>query len=166
MRYALVIIDLQKAYYRGYAETSMDRACETINAVIPFFRENDLPVIWVQDVDEECDVVPGTEGFEFVDQLTPTQEDYSVYKYYANSFNKTDLQEILIKEKIDIPVLCGYAAEHCVISTYSGAKDLDLSPVLLQGGISSSREEAVPFVSSVREIISPGILVKMVRGSL
>ncbi|MDC7242206.1 MAG: isochorismatase family protein [Spirochaetales bacterium] len=163
MRYALVIIDLQKAYYRGFAEGSMDRACETINWMIPHFREKDLPLIWVQDVDDESGVVPGTEGFEFVDQLTPTQEDYSVYKYYPNSFNKTDLQEILIKEKIDIPVLCGYAAENCVISTYAGAKDLDLTPVLLQGGISSSREEAVPFVSSIRDIISPGLLARLIR---
>lgn len=48
MNYALMIIDLQKAFYGGYAKESMDAACECINAVIPFFRKTKSPILWIQ----------------------------------------------------------------------------------------------------------------------
>jgi len=163
MKFALLIIDLQKAYYRGEAVESMELACEYINEMIPRFRKAGCPVIWIQDEDRESGVVPGTEGYDLIDVLKPGKKDYRVNKTYSNSFNKTDLVEILRKEGVDTPVLSGYAAEFCVLSTYRGAKDLDLTPVLLKGGIASGRKDAVSFVSSISETISYGILSKVLE---
>ena len=115
-----LIIDLQKDYYQGLAEQSMNEACEYINEMIPYFRKNKLPLIWIQDVDEASGVIPGSRGFEFIDILKPLKGEYSIYKYYGNSFNKTELHGILKKENIDTPVLCGYAAENCVLSHLQG----------------------------------------------
>jgi len=42
MKIALMIIDLQKAYYVDDSKKSMDNACEYINAVIPLFRKKKL----------------------------------------------------------------------------------------------------------------------------
>ncbi len=163
MKCALLIIDLQKEYYCGLAEKSMNEACEYINEMIPYFRKNKLPVIWIQDVDEASGVIPGSRGFEFIDLLKPLKEEYSIHKYYGNSFNKTELHSILKKENIDTPILCGYAAENCVLSTYRGALDLDLHPVILQNGIASSRTGAVSFVSEISQLISYEILTRVIE---
>jgi nicotinamidase-related amidase len=45
LKAALMIIDIQKAYYDGRTKPHMDAAAEYINAVIPFFREKALPVV-------------------------------------------------------------------------------------------------------------------------
>jgi len=164
MKFAFLIIDLQKAYYRGEAVESMNHACEYINEMIPRFRKAGCPVIWIQDEDRESGVVPGTDGYELIAALKPGEDDYRINKTYSNSFNKTDLSSILQKEGVENLILAGYAAEYCVLSTYRGAQDLDFTPVLLKGGIASSRNDAVSFVTSVSEVISYKILTKVLEG--
>lgn len=164
MKIAFLIIDMQKAYYRGNAVESMNHASEYINEMIPRFRKAGCPVIWIQDEDRESGVVPGTEGYDLIDALQPGENDCRVNKTYSNSFNKTDLSAILKKEGVDTLVLSGYAAEYCVLSTYRGAQDLDYTPVLLKGGIASGRTDSVAFVSSVSEVISCRILTKFLEG--
>lgn len=39
MKFGLMIVDLQKAFYDGYAKESMDSAVRTINEVLPSFRK-------------------------------------------------------------------------------------------------------------------------------
>jgi nicotinamidase-related amidase len=163
MRAALLIIDLQKAYYRGDMKASMDKASYYINAVIPAFRERSLPIVWIQHIDGDDGAVPGTEGFDFIDSLTPGAEDYRVQKKYNNSFNKTDLREILEKEKADIVLISGFCAEYCVLSTYRGALDEDLTPILLKNGIASGSRENIGFVENISDIITIKTFLKMIR---
>jgi len=155
MRAALLIIDLQKAYYSGYSKESMDSAVEYINEVIPYFREKELPIVWVQDIDESSGVIPETEGFEFIENLTKKIDgEISIYKKYGNSFNKTELFNILQKNRIDKVIISGYCAEYCVLSTYRGAKDLDLTPFILQNGIASGKEKNLEFVEKISDLVS------------
>ena len=158
MRIALMIIDMQKAFYEGYSKISMDSAVEYINAAIEMFREKKLPIIWVQDKD---DVAPGEVGFEVIDQLKPLKEDYRIIKEYGNSFNKTNCEKIIKDENIDTIIITGYCAEYCVLSTYRGALDLDIVPILFRGSIASGIKENITFVemykrysfiSSIKEI--------------
>ena len=65
MKPALMVIDLQKAYYHGPARASMDAACEYVNAAVAAFRKKGLPIVWVQHIDEGDGSVPGAAGFEF-----------------------------------------------------------------------------------------------------
>jgi nicotinamidase-related amidase len=154
MRAALLVIDLQKAYSKGDAATSMDVACEYINAVLPIFREKDLPVIWIQHISPAAEVLPGTEGFEFIHQLHPLEGEISIHKTYGNSFNKTDLKRILEENGVDTLILTGYCAENCVLSTYRGALDLDYTPIILRGAIASGNQENLKAVERISEIIS------------
>jgi nicotinamidase-related amidase len=57
MKPALMIIDMQKEYFTGYAKESMTAAAEYINEVVGYFREKKLPIIWVQDIDRDSGVV-------------------------------------------------------------------------------------------------------------
>lgn len=163
MNYALMIIDLQKAFYRGRAKESMDSACEYINAILPLFRETHSPVIWIQDKDDEDGVVPGKEGFDLLDNLKPMHGEYRVYKEYGNSFNKTDCTKILKENKTDIVVITGYCAEYCVLSTYRGALDQDFVPVILKDGIASGKQKNKEFVESISNVISYPILKKLME---
>jgi nicotinamidase-related amidase len=163
MKAALMIIDMQKAYYGGGAVSQMDAASEYINAVIPFFREKGLPVVWVYNEDEEDGVVPGKEQYEFIDALKPADGDIKINKIYGNSFNKTDADQVLKDAGIDTVVMTGFCAEYCVLSTYRGAKDLDYFPVLLKNGIASVEKENKEFVENISETITYGVLKKMIE---
>jgi nicotinamidase-related amidase len=101
-----------------------------INYVIPMFEKKGLPIIWVQDKDEGEGVVPGKEGFEFIDSLKPKTDDIRIHKTYGNSFNKTDVDKILKEAGVDTVVMTGFCAEFWCLSTYRGAKDLDYFPVI------------------------------------
>jgi nicotinamidase-related amidase len=164
MKLALMVIDLQKAFYKGEALESMDNACEYINEMLPLFRKKGLPIIWVQHIEDENGIVPGTEGFEFIDCLKPAEGEYKIYKKYGNSFNKTKCAELLKENNIDTVIITGYCAEYCVLSTYRGALDLDLLPVILKNGIASSNKEGIKFVEDISNIISYGVLARVMEG--
>lgn len=158
-----MIIDMQKEFYVGKTLSQMNNAAEYINAVIPLFEAKNLPIIWVQDVDEEDGVVPGSEGFEFIESLTPPENAVRIHKRYGNSFNKTDCDKILKENGIDTIVLTGFCAEYCVLSTYRGAKDLDYFPVILKNGIASTAQENKEFVENISETITYGMLKKLLE---
>jgi len=157
-----MIIDIQKAFYEGYSKISMDSAVEYINAAIEMFRENDLPIIWVQDKD---DVAPGEAGFEIIDQLKPQEKEYKIIKEYGNSFNKTNCGKIIEDENVDTIIITGYCAEYCVLSTYRGALDLDIVPIIFRGSIASGEKENIKFVESISDIASYQVLKKLVEAS-
>ena len=165
MNFALMVIDLQKAYYRGTAKESMDTACEYINAVLPLFRKRGGPVLWIQHMDEEDGVVPGKEGFELLDALKPEPGEPRIRKVYGNSFNKTDCARILAESRPDLVVMTGYCAEHCVLSTYRGAQDLDFLPVILRNGIAGGSRENKDFVERMSNVITYGVLRKILENA-
>jgi len=157
-----MIIDMQKAYYQGRTVPQMDAAAEYINYVMPMFRGKGLPVIWVYNEDEYDGAVPGNEKYEFIDALKPEPGDIRINKTYGNSFNKTEADQVLKEAGVDTIVMTGFCAEHCVLSTYRGAKDLDYFPVLLKNGIASVGRENKEFVENISETVTCGVLEKMI----
>lgn len=156
-----MVIDMQKEFYVGETVKQMDNAAGYINAVIPMFEKKGLPIIWVQDVNEEDGVVPGKDGFEFIDSLQPKPDAIRIHKNYGNSFNKTDVDKILKEHGIDTVVVTGFCAEFCVLSTYRGALDLDYFPVILKDGIASIDETRKQFVEDISETMTYGVLAKL-----
>ena len=163
MKIALLIIDMQKAFFKGDSKKSMENAAEYINYTVDLFRKNDKQIIWIQDEDEEDGIIEKTEEYEIIDILKTKENEKRVKKHYGNSFNKTDLLEYIKHKKIDTIIITGYCAENCVLSTYRGALDLDLTPVLLKNGIASGNEENLKFVENISGIISINILEKIIE---
>jgi nicotinamidase-related amidase len=163
MKLALLIIDLQKAFYNEGSKASMDNASEYINYVIPWFRKKKLPILWIQHKEEEDNVIPGEKGFELIDQLKPEERDYKITKTYQNSFNKTDCFSILKNNGIDTIIITGFSAEYCVLSTYRGALDNDLLPILLKNAIASRSSENQEVVEKISNTITYSILKKMLE---
>ncbi len=163
MKPALLVVDVQKAFFNRDSITtqSLNKAVEYINAAIALFRERHLPVICVQHVDPEDDLVPGKEGFDLPDHLNILDSDLHIHKTYENSFNKTALADELRKLDIDTVIVSGFCAEYCVLSTYRGAENLDLTPILLRDSLASGVPENIKFVESISDVISYGALKKV-----
>ena len=163
MKMALMIIDLQKAYQNERNEKYMLAACEYINAVIPVFRNKKLPVFWVQHKNDGDGALPGKRGFDFIDDLKPDPKDIRIVKEYGNAFNKTECLTLLQKRGIDTVLITGFSAEYCVLSTYRGALDLDLTPIILQNSLASDNREAIDFVEKISNIASYPVIMKMLE---
>jgi nicotinamidase-related amidase len=163
MKPALLVVDIQKEFFKFSPATaeSLNEAIEYINAAVALFREKDLPVICIQHMDEEEKLVPGEEGFALPDELAVLASDLHIHKAYGNSFNKTPLEGKLRDLGIDTVIITGFCAEYCVLSTYRGAQDLDLTPIILRGSLASSNLENIRFVESISDIMSYGALKKV-----
>ena len=163
MKPALLVIDVQKEFFTFGPTTaqSLHEAIEYINAAIALFREKDLPVICIQQVDEDEKLVPGEEGFELPEELDILPSDVHIHKTYGNSFNKTSLEGELRSHGIDTVIITGFSAEYCVLSTYRGAQDVDLTPVILRGSLASSNLENIKFVENISNIVSYTVLKKV-----
>lgn len=162
MSLALMVIDLQKAYYDASSQEEMDKACGYINAAISLFRTHQLPVIWVYNRNDSKNIVPGEQGFEMIDLLKPDLHDLVIHKTYGNAFNRTNAQEMLKERGIKHLVMTGFSAENCVLSTYRGALDLDLKPMLLKGGLASRSPKNREFVEAISDHLTLGVLEQVV----
>ena len=163
MNPTLLVIDVQKEFYKINDSTaeSLNQAVEYINAAIELFRKKDLPVICIQHMVKEEQLVPGEDGFDIPENLEILPSDIHIHKTYSNSFNKTQLMEKLITLEVDTVIITGFCAEYCVLSTYRGAMDLDLTPIILRGALASVEPEHIKFTENITEIISLGALKKV-----
>lgn len=162
MKPALLVIDVQKQFFES-PETarSLDHAIEYINAAIALFREKNLPVICVQDIDEEDKRVPGAPSFDLPESLKILPSDLHIHKTYGNSFNKTPLAGALRERGVDTVIVTGFCAEYCVLSTYRGALDHDFTPIVLRGSLASGVAENISFVERISDVISYGALKRV-----
>jgi len=164
MKPALLVIDMQKAFYdEPSVKASMDSASEYINVVLTWFREKGIPIYWVHHTDETEGPLLGQEGFEFIDKLDKKEDEFIIIKKYGNAFNKTSLYENLKKQAVDTVFVTGFCAEYCVLSTYRGAEDLDLTPFLVRGCSASGDPEHLRFVEDMGQIISINLLQKFIE---
>jgi nicotinamidase-related amidase len=165
MKPTLLVIDVQKAFFGldPVMTKSLNDAIEYINAAIKLFREKQLQVICVQHIDEGDNLVPGQEGFDVPESLHILPSDVHIHKTYSNSFNKTPLTETLHDLGVDTVIITGFCAEYCVTSTYRGAMDLDLTPVILRGSIASGSLENIKFVEDIHDSVSFGALRKFLE---
>ena len=164
MKPALLVIDVQKAFFdiSPAVTASLNDAIVYINAAIALFREKNLPVICIQHMDGDEDLVPGQEGFDLPDALQILPTDLHIHKTYGNAFNQTPLLEELRKLGVDTLIITGFCAEYCVLSTARGAEDLDLKPIILRGSLASGVPEHIKFVESISDLVSFGVLKQLV----
>jgi nicotinamidase-related amidase len=153
MKIALLIVDMQVAYVGDCAkETGVETACEYINYVSGKLRSKGHCVVHIQHQDEGED--RGDEKLKVIPGIEAAPEDKIVWKNYSNGFWRTELEDLLRAEQVDLVVVSGYSAEFCVTFTYNGARERDFKAVILKGGIVSLNKQAVSDVYRDRELIS------------
>lgn len=154
---ALLVIDMQKGCKEDTpCKNEFDTAVLYINEAARIFRERNLPVIMVQDM--EVGGGPGSEAFEVVEAIDKSDTDIMVHKKHCNSFWETNLDEILKEKGIEFVVISGFAAEYCVLFTYNGAAERGYEAALLQNGVAGFDLEEIKKIQLLRPVISLGAL--------
>src|SRR5262245_52146470 len=88
---ALVVIDVQN---KVMAEVyNRDAVVANIAKLVDQARTKDVPVVWVQDSDDNLPM--GSEGWQFIPELKQGDEDPVVHKQYADAFEGSNLEETL-----------------------------------------------------------------------
>jgi len=124
------------------------------NPAIVLFRKKGLPFICIQYMNEANNLVPGEEGFDLPEELDIQPSDLSKHEKNGNAFNKTSLSKELLSLGVDTIIITGFCAEHCVLSTYRGVLDHDLTPSILCGSLVSDNLENIKFDERISNLLS------------
>ena len=114
---ALIVIDVQngvvgEAYQR-------DAVVERIGTLVDRARAESVPVVWVQHSDDE--MPKGSDDWKYVPELTRSDEETLVHKTFGDSFEATDLEEVLAKSGVGRLIVVGAETDACIRSTIHGA---------------------------------------------
>lgn len=114
---ALLVIDYQIG---ATAEAwRHDEIAAIIARLVAQARLNHVPVVWIQHSSELMPI--GSASWEMVPELIPADDEPIVHKRYGDSFEDTDLEQVLAKLGVGRLVVCGAQTDACVISTLYGA---------------------------------------------
>ncbi len=78
-----------------------------------------VPVVWVQHSD--AGMAKGTPGWELVPELSRSEAEPLVHKTYGDSFEATDLEDVLAAAAVGHLVVAGAQTDACIRSTIHGA---------------------------------------------
>ncbi|MBM7566638.1 cysteine hydrolase family protein [Paenibacillus sacheonensis] len=161
MKMAFLVIDMQAVHVRDIDPKTVNRACEYINHVSELTRSNGHAVIHIQDIEGMNEA--NKESYATIPEVQMGDNDLILTKEHSNSFWKTALEQTLSDQGVELVVLAGNAAEHCVLFTYNGAIERGFTPVLLQNGILSSQPEAIAAAYRDRNLVSYPVINYLVK---
>lgn len=114
---ALLVIDVQNGVV-GEAH-QRDAVVANVASLVDRAREAGAPVVWVQHDDEELE--HGSDAWRIVPELAPEGDEPIVGKHYGDSFEATDLEDVLARLGVGRLVVAGAQTDQCVRSTLHGA---------------------------------------------
>ncbi|WP_330293181.1 cysteine hydrolase family protein [Streptomyces sp. NBC_00576] len=113
---ALLVIDVQNQVVDGAHDR--DQVIANINTLVDKARAEGAPVVWVQHSSDELKA--GAEGWEYVPELVRRDTEPLVHKKYGDSFEATDLEDVLAEHGVGRLVVTGAQTDACVRSTLHG----------------------------------------------
>jgi nicotinamidase-related amidase len=114
---ALLVVDVQN----GVVSQAHDREAvvATIGSLVERARGAGVPVVWVQHSD---DGLPrGSDAWQVVPELTRGDGEPTVHKSFGDSFEGTDLEDVLSAAGVGHLVVTGAQTDQCIRSTIHGA---------------------------------------------
>jgi nicotinamidase-related amidase len=114
---ALLVIDVQKGVVDEAHQR--DAVVANIGTLIEKARAEGVPVVWVAHADEELE--PGSEAWQYVPELLRKDSEPLVNKNFGDSFEATDLEEVLAGPRVGRLVVTGAESDACIRSTIHGA---------------------------------------------
>jgi nicotinamidase-related amidase len=114
---ALLVVDVQN----GVMKASVDAEAVIANIVtlVEKARAAGTEVVWVQHTSDEFP--RGSETWQYVPELVRREAEPLVHKTYGDSFEDTDLEEVLAARGIGALVVAGAQTDACIRSTLHGA---------------------------------------------
>lgn len=114
---ALLVIDVQNGVVGG--SPNRDEVVANVTRLVDRAREQDVPVVWVQHSDEG--LVEGSDEWQYVPELHRNADEPLIAKNWGDSFEDTDLAEVLADRQVGRLVVCGAQTDACIRSTLHGA---------------------------------------------
>ena len=96
-----------------------NQVINNISQLVSTARSQHVPVVWVQHSDDE--LVKDTLGWEYVAELQSVQGEPVIHKSFGDSFEATDLEDVLLELKVGKLIVCGAQSDACIRSTLHGA---------------------------------------------
>jgi nicotinamidase-related amidase len=114
---ALLVIDVQN----GVVDQAIERdaTVANINTLAEKARSAGVPIVWVQHSDD--DMPKGSDAWQFVPDLTHQESEAVVHKTFGDSFEATDLEDVLAQGGVGHLVVAGAQSDGCVRATIHGA---------------------------------------------
>ena len=114
---ALLVIDVQN----GVMKTAVDRdgVVTRINGLVEKARSAGTPVVWVQH--QSGELPEGSPQWEYVPELKPLDSEPLVHKRYGDSFEDTNLEDVLARAGAGRLIVTGAQTDACIRSTIHGA---------------------------------------------
>ena len=114
---ALLVIDVQNGVVADAHQR--DAVVANISALVDEAREERVPIVWVQHSDEQLE--KGSEAWAYVPELVRRESEPLVHKSFGDSFEDTDLEEVLATAGVGRLVVTGAQTDACIRSTIHGA---------------------------------------------
>ena len=114
---ALVVIDVQNGVVGGAYRR--DQVVSNIDSLVERARNEGVPIVWVQHSDDGLE--KGSEAWEYVPELVRQDSEPLVHKTFGDSFEGTDLEEVLARAGVGHLVVAGAQTDACIRSTIHGA---------------------------------------------
>jgi len=114
---ALIVLDVQTGVVQGTHER--DTVVANVGIVVEKARRDHVPVVWVQHSDEN--IARGSDNWQIVPELTPSEAEPHVEKHYADAFEETSLETVLAGLGVGRLVVVGAQTDECIRSTLHGA---------------------------------------------
>lgn len=114
---ALLVIDVQNGVVEGAHDR--DGVVANIAALVERARLESVPVVWVRHSDEQ--LAMGSEAWQIVPELTRAEDEPIVEKAYGDSFEGTELEDLLAGLAVGRLVVAGAQTDACIRSTLHGA---------------------------------------------
>ena len=114
---ALLVIDVQNGVVD--AAHDRDRVVANIGALVEKARAQDVDVVWVQHHSEE--LPEGSEQWRYVPELELSDGEPVVHKAYGDSFEDTELEDLLAARGVGRLMVVGAQSDACIRSTLHGA---------------------------------------------
>jgi nicotinamidase-related amidase len=113
-------------------------------------KGNHTPILEAVSNLKACDL--NSWGGDIYDLLKPIEGETVVEKNRINSFNRTNLKQILDEDNVDTLILAGVATNYVVEATARHASDDDYKLIILEDCCSSMNQEMHDF--SINNILS------------
>lgn len=114
---ALMVVDVQKGVVAD--AHNRDEVVANIGRLVDKARAENVPVVWVQHSDEG--LVEGSDAWEYVPELKRQESEPLVQKTFGDSFEGTDLEEVLADAGVGRLIVTGAQTDACIRSTIHGA---------------------------------------------
>jgi len=149
---ALLVIDVQNQVVDG--AFNKEQVIANINTAVGKARAAGVPVVWVQHSDDWMAI--GSEDWQIVPQLSPAEGEPKVGKLYRNSFEATNLEEVLAELGVGHVYVCGAQTNNCVRFTSHGALDRGYDVTLIKDAHTTTDytfgDQVVPAEVLVRDL--------------